>query len=87
MVDKYDKLMKKLNKQLDNDKLHLHRGYLVTNPAKKIRQKIDLGKVTQGMLIGEFESFKNWDTRVGITENLADTRNKAFLLGYSPDQV
>lgn len=85
MVDKRDKLMKKLNKQLDIDKSQLHRSYLLANPAKKIRQKIDISKVTQGMLIGEFESFKNWDTRVGINENLADTRNKAFLLGYSPD--
>ena len=46
-----------------------------------------LGKGTKDILFGEFDSFKNWDTRVGINENLADDRNRAFLLGYSPDQT
>ena len=87
MVDKRDKLMKKLNKQLDNDRNQLNRSYFLANPARKMMQNLGTTKVTKDILIGEFESFKKWDTRIGITENLADNRNKAFMLGFSPDQV
>ena len=81
MVDKYDKLLKAREIQFQKSQNTLTKKFNVANPAKKLKDRLGIQTVTKGILFGEFDSFKNWDTRIGLNENLADGRNK--MLGYS----
>jgi hypothetical protein len=81
MVDKYDKLLRAREIQFQRSQNTLAKKYSIANPAKKLKDRLGIHNVTKGILFGEFDSFKNWDTRIGLNENLADSRNK--MMGYS----
>lgn len=84
MADKDRKLQKAREIKYMNNQISLQKQYTVANPAKRLKEYLGIQKCTKDILFGEFDSFKNWDTRVpiiGLNEEQIVTRNR--MLGYS----
>jgi len=68
MMDKRDKLMKVIDNQFRTKQMKLKKGYDVANPAKRVKDHLRSRRNTKDILLGEFDSFKNWDTRIVLEE-------------------
>lgn len=68
MMDKRDKMMKVIHSQFRRHQTTLRKGFDVANPAKRVKDNLRSKRNTKDILLGEFDSFKNWDTRIVLEE-------------------
>ena len=61
--------MRVLHSQFMQKQMKLSKGFDVTNPAKRIKDRLRSKRHTKDILFGEFDSFKNWDTRIVLEDD------------------